>query len=209
MITITVPYLSISEPVNNTEIDLGAKHRIDNLLWSETGYKPDVSFSMGYTDDSIFLKYFVAEQYVKAEYQRINDPVYKDSCVEFFIGFGDNGSYYNFEFNNIGTALVGYGAGKQNRTDLKVADIARIKTWYSIPKAANNSDNTKWELLIQIPFDVFVYEHITSLTGQAARANFYKCGDDLPVPHFMSWSNINHPEPNFHLPQFFGKIIFG
>ena len=35
-----------------------------------------------------------------------------------------------------------------------------------------------------------------------AKANFYKCGDKLPVPHFLSWKPINVPAPDFHLPCF-------
>ena len=45
--------------------------------------------------------------------------------------------------------------------------------------------------------------------GTTLRANVYKCGDDLPVPHFISWSPIHTPEPSFHQPTFFGEIILG
>ena len=31
--------------------------------------------------------------------------------------------------------------------------------------------------------------------GTTLRANVYKCGDDLPVPHFISWSPIHPPSP--------------
>ncbi len=41
-----------------------------------------------------------------------------------------------------------------------------------------------------------------------ARANFYKCGDKQHTPHFLSWNKIDLPEPCFHCPEFFGKILF-
>jgi hypothetical protein len=37
-------------------------------------------------------------------------------------------------------------------------------------------------------------------------ANFYKCGDETPEPHFLSWNPIDLPKPNFHVPQFFGQL---
>ena len=36
--------------------------------------------------------------------------------------------------------------------------------------------------------------------------NFYKCADETMNPHFVSWSPIDLPEPNFHCPEFFGEI---
>lgn len=68
--------------------------------------------------------------------------------------------------------------------------------------------NVAWTLTLIIPKDVFVYHQLASLHGQAGRANFYKCGDLLTDPHFTAWSNIRSPEPNFHLPEFFGAIQF-
>jgi hypothetical protein len=40
------------------------------------------------------------------------------------------------------------------------------------------------------------------------RGNFYKCADDTEMPHFVSWSPIHLPTPNFHCPDFFGEIYF-
>lgn len=39
-------------------------------------------------------------------------------------------------------------------------------------------------------------------------ANFYKCGDKLQTPHFLSWNPINLEKPNFHCPEFFGTLNF-
>jgi len=30
----------------------------------------------------------------------------------------------------------------------------------------------------------------------------------LDEPHYLAWSNIIAPEPNFHLPQYFGTLYF-
>ncbi|MFA5695554.1 MAG: carbohydrate-binding family 9-like protein, partial [Proteiniphilum sp.] len=45
-----------------------------------------------------------------------------------------------------------------------------------------------------------------SLSRQQIRANFYKCGDETAEPHYISWSPIDLPAPDFHAPQFFGLL---
>lgn len=181
---------------------------IDTLLWSDTGYKPSVSFQIVYTDSSILLKYKVAEAGFKADYHQPNEPVYEDSCVEFFIAFNNEKNYYNLEFNAIGTVLIGFGDSRVDRLEIAPSVISQIKTYHSI---TTDSDTglTNWKLLLDIPFSVFTQHQLNTLNGVACKGNFYKCGDGLPQPHFLSWNPIDHPTPNFHLSRFFGDILFG
>lgn len=51
-------------------------------------------------------------------YKTDGDPVYKDSCLEFFINFYPNmlsRGYLNFEMNAFGTLLVEYGVDNFQR----------------------------------------------------------------------------------------------
>lgn len=184
------------------------KHAIDNLLWSDTGYFPSVSFSIAHVDSNIALKYFVKEQHTKASYIAANDPVYKDSCVELFLGFGDDGSYYNLEFNALGTALVGFGKDRNGRAAIPDDKVSGIKSLSNINWAQDGAGFNTWELTLLVPFDVFIYHDIKTLNGVTCQANFFKCGDELPEPHFLSWNNIDSPVPDFHLSKFFGTIKF-
>ena len=65
-----------------------------------------------------------------------------------------------------------------------------------------------WEVALVIPYSAFFMHNITSLDGKAIRANFYKCGDKLQTPHFLSWNPIDLEKPNFHCPEFFGMLRF-
>lgn len=173
--------------------------------WKEYYYVPKVGFKIAYTDESILLYYEVFEKHIRAAYLHSNEPVYRDSCVEFFISF-DGGNYYNFEFNCIGTVLLGYGTEQVDNRELaspdEISNIYRDTNIYSAPHGV------KWDLTANIPFKMFKEAGISSLKGKECSANFYKCGDDLPIPHFLSWSAIDHPKPNFHLPAFFGTLRF-
>ncbi|MEO7213870.1 carbohydrate-binding family 9-like protein [Mucilaginibacter sp.] len=181
---------------------------LDSAPWHQAGHLPQASFSLAHNQQGIYLKYKVSEQHVLTRYKNINDPVYKDSCVEFFIAFGDDKNYYNFEFNSLGTALCGYGGSKTDRFDLPVDIAATINTLSTtIPQDAETG-LYNWELTLFFPFSVFVHHNKLDLKEQACRVNFYKCGDDLPEPHFLSWVPIEHPYPEFHLPEQFGSVVF-
>lgn len=189
----------------SSAIDKLEKHSLEFAPWAAYTYKPEVAFAIAHSNDCIFLKYFVNEKFIKAAAGNINGAVWQDACVEFFISFDETG-YYNLEFNCIGTALAGFGKGKKKRERIVEDLIRKIKYVACIRNAT--FDTVHWELTVAIPVSVFVHHSITSLKGMACKANFYKCGDGLPQPHFLAWSNIEAPLPDFHLPQFFGEIVF-
>lgn len=185
-------------------------HRIDKVNWPD-GYPaaPKVSLRIAHNGTEIFLKYAVEEQYTMALVEQDNGRVWTDSCVEFFIAFDQTG-YYNFEFTCIGKALLHFnvpGSESEHAPVGLMESIGRLGSLGSEPFAERTGDN-RWTLTVVIPVGSFFRHGIVSLKGVEARANFYKCGDDLSVPHFLSWSPIEFPKPNFHLPAFFGKIKF-
>lgn len=182
------------------------KHAINHVPWPAYPYKPEVHFSIAYNETCIFLKYYVQEHFVRAANGAVHAPVYQDSCVEFFILFDDQG-YYNLEFNCIGTCLAGFGKQREGRKLLPEERIKKIQ--YQSLIRSENGPAIYWELTVVIPLTVFMHHSLASLRGKESRANFYKCGDLLPNPHFLTWSPIQSAAPDFHLPECFGLVIFG
>lgn len=211
--TMTVLKIPYAERVSANKLEMASLfdqlpyHMIDQVSWNTFPYKPEAFFKIAYTHEAILLHYEVKEKYLRINSFQSNDPVYEDSCVEFFISFKD-GLYYNFEFNAIGVGLIGYGTSeKSSRERLSNSVIERVKSFSEIATNVER-EGVNWKLSLYIPFEVFDRDHIESLKGIKATANFYKCGDLLPEPHFVSWKPIQAPEPNFHLPDFFGEIEF-
>jgi len=206
--TSTVKESSTPEKVSKM-LDTMERHAISNAPWPEFPYKPEADFAIAYNDSHILLKYYVKENAIEASYHRINDPVYKDTCVEFFIAFDDEDSYYNLEFNCAGTCLMGFGTGRGARKLLPASVIKNIKHQSLIQTKENTADGSiYWELTLLIPFSVFHHHYFISLKNQNCRVNFYKCGDDLPQPHFLCWNPIEIPAPDFHRPDFFAPAQF-
>lgn len=212
MKSLSVPFITDAgkdTPVDEVSLILNGFGRsaIESVSWPAFSYKPDTSFVLAYAADCFFLKYYVKEDALQAAHHHLNDPVYKDSCVEFFISFGKERDYYNLEFNCLGSCSVAYGPGRQGRKSLpgNLTDKIQSGTWI---KSGDTRNGIYWELTLVIPFEVFLHHQPLSLDGVECRANFYKCGDDLPVPHFLSWNKIEAEEPDFHKPEFFGSLYF-
>jgi hypothetical protein len=205
-----IPYLIIQDnsngfPESSKFLDSLKPEKIEVISWAGYSYQPDVSFAIAHNGEAIFLKYYVTEKETKTVYSEINDPVYRDSCVEFFISFDSGLSYYNLEFNSNGVCLAGYGSGRENRKLLPASIISQIDC--STHKHPSTEDNY-WELCLRIPITVFCFDELSNFTAKSFHGNFYKCGDDLADPHFVAWNKIISDEPDFHLPEYFGKLTF-
>jgi hypothetical protein len=194
----------------STNLDGLRKNNIDLLNWKDFDYKPEVAFSIGYTDYEIMLKYYIGEEYFKAEKTESNQMVCEDSCVEFFTSPGNDGIYYNIEFNGIGTCLLGTGTSRETSKRADPWIIAGIRRMTSVGEEPVKEKRGKfnWTITIAIPLNVFFHHKITALKGKSFRANFYKCGDKLTVPHYVTWSPVRTPKPDFHRPEFFGMLRF-
>lgn len=180
-------------------------------------HRPKTIFRLSYSDNGISGIFFVEDRYVRCVHSGYMAPVYKDSCVEFFVRpYGSKG-YFNFEFNCGGSMLCSY-ITDQTRTPegfkefvpLSEKDLQSVQIFHSLPGIITEeiTDPVTWILEFFIPFEVLekYAGKFGNLSGQIWTANFQKCGDSTSHPHWASWQPL--PELNFHLPDSFGKITF-
>ncbi|SDJ05208.1 Carbohydrate-binding family 9 [Pedobacter sp. ok626] len=194
----------------STLLDALPKNQIAHQPWPEFYTPIQANFTIAHSNDAIWLKYEVHEDTIKVATSELNGVVHKDNCVEFFVSFGTDKSYYNIEVNCVGICLIAYGKERSNRDFLPKELVKMIKTHAVIKTAAENSKRKYvWEITLMIPIVVFGYSNLKTLSQQTGFGNFFKCGDDLPQPHFCSWNEIEAEAPNFHLPEFFGSLAFG
>lgn len=171
---------------------------------------PKVSFKIAHNGNYLFIQFFVEENEVLAKTTEDNGPVWTDSCVEFFISFNNSPQYYNAEFSCIGKALLGYRKDRNSASHADPAIMKTIKRYSSLGTEPfdKKQGDFKWNMLVAIPVSAYWKSDLKSFSGIKARANFYKCGDDLTTPHYLSWNPIKTEKPNFHVPQFFGELNF-
>lgn len=187
-----------------------AFHAIGQVNWETYPYCPKVRFRIAHTDSAILINYQVEEQSVRAKYGEDNDSVWTDSCAEFFVIPANDDIYYNIESNCIGTVLVGAGKDRNDRERAPQPLMDGIERWASLGNTpfGERIGQCCWELSLIIPYSVFFKHHITSMDGITVKGNFYKCGDELQTPHFVSWNKIEVEKPDFHRPDFFGTLFF-
>lgn len=180
---------------------------LDCVNWSEFPYAPSVNFRMACSDKAIAVMFEVEENHIRAAAMENNGPVWEDSCVEFFIMTPDGKHYVNFEMNCVGTFL---GALRTSRHDPAHFDEEKLNTarhFTSLPHEPIDSraEGQSWWAIEVIPFELIGYKEKPA----SLRANLYKCGDKCDNVHFLSWSPIGLPSPDFHCPDFFGEIVLG
>lgn len=181
---------------------------VNTVNWSEYPYCPDVEFRIAHTQDALLLHYKVKEASVRAVAGKDNGPVWEDACVEFFSIPAEDGVYYNMECNCVGRLLIGAGKERTGRQHAPQEVLDKVQRWSSLGREdfEERVGECNWEVALVIPYSAFFLHRITSLDGKTIRANFYKCGDKLRTPHFLSWNPIGLKSPNFHCPEFFGTL---
>jgi hypothetical protein len=184
---------------------------VSHVNWPEAfPYKPKVEFAAAHTGDALLLHYRVEEQSVRAVACQDHEHIWEDACAEFFIMPAADGIYYNIECNCTGKLLVAAGKDRHERTPAPMKTMQSIDRWASLGTEPfdTRTEPTKWELALRLPVSTFFLHRLDSFEGLRATGNVYKCGDCLPVPHFISWNPIQTENPDFHRPEFFGQMLF-
>lgn len=185
------------------KLNLFASAKISELPWEKDfPYCPDVTLYIAHTTDALLLRFDVEEDNIKALCVSSNGPVWEDSCVEFFVRTPKSPFYYNFETNCIGTGLASKRLSRESCRHFSPAMMDQVKRKSSLPHTQINTGKGRWTLELTVPFKVLD----CGQKPEMLLANFYKCGDKTEHPHFVAWSPIDNPKPNFHLPEFFGQL---
>jgi hypothetical protein len=192
---------------------------VDKFHPQSSNHHPKTEAKLLYDEKNLYVIFRVEDHYVKAVYPQYQDPVYNDSCVEFFVMPDQMKGYFNFEINCIGTMLLYY---IENPT--RIADgfekydlvpqelVSQMTIFHSIAGKGKVEIETpiEWYIEYNIPFSLFeaYLGHLNRREGTIWKGNFYKCGDQTSHPHWASWSPIGK-HLNFHQPDYFGSLEFG
>lgn len=182
-----------------------------------SGHFPRTRFKLLYSDSGISGIFLVNDRYVKCSHRGFSVPVYKDSCVEFFVKPASKKGYFNFEFNCGGSILCSYITDHKRTPDgfkesvpLSQEDLQLVRIFHSLPEIIDEEikESVEWVLEFFIPFSLIekYCGFLGALPGNVWMANFQKCGDETSHPHWISWKPL--PELNFHLPECFGELKF-
>lgn len=207
------PGLKIDGDWNKSEWKKVKEIPINNYMGELPAFRPVVKAKMMYDDANLYLIFRVEDRHVRIQMQKFNESVSTDACVEFFFSPETEFPlrYFNLEINAGGTALMAYHIDGV-RKNLTEKDFESVEIAHSLPKKLDQeiSEPVTWTLEYKLPLEMLKkFSNITMpKKGVTWRANFFKTSSKSSNPHYITWSPVNNPVPQFHLPQFFGTIKF-
>ena len=188
---------------------------LENHMGDPPEHKPEVQAKVAYEEQAIYVIFQVKDRYVRCVTEQYQGSVYKDSCVEFFFTPAPDVSkgYFNLEMNCIGTALFKFhDALKDSLIEIPLSDFAKVKVAHSIPSIVEPEIKVPltWTVEYSIPFSMLdkYFDVAKPAPGVQWKANFYKIANDSSHPHWLTWSVVDLPQPDFHQPKYFGTLTF-
>lgn len=186
--------------IDSPEWDKAETGFIKQVMWNESyAPLPETSFKLLYSEAGISVLMHTNEKNLKCVSKLTNDPIWEDSCMEFFFKPSNyDKRYLNFEVNPDGIMHIGIGS---NRYDRILIDDDR-----SILDIESDAKDGNWTIKYFIPkeFILKFFEKISPV----CRGNFYKCADKDEGKHLGYWAEVETETPDFHVPDFFEKLKF-
>ena len=181
----TIPALSICE-----------------VAWDKAAEGVEAWAQLCYNSQNLYVKLSAKEKDIVANRTEPLDFPNFDSCLEFFVSpVEDDSRYFNFECNPNGLMYQGMGHD--------VSDLVRFIPLYPniFPKVERTEDGWNVTYAITEKYITQFFTDFSFTSGRVLRGNFYKCGDDCPVPHYYSWNPVTIETPCFHYTADFGELI--
>lgn len=191
---------------------------IDQFSWSEGGFRPATTVWLLYDDEALYFRTWAEDRAISSRVTEHNGPTFEDSSVELFADPtpGEDSFYFNFEVNCCGFFKLAWQAddpaeqtGDRDMVPPDLAEEVRVGTTVEGPTREPRPGDESWELRAAIPFAVL--EALTGVgmdvgPGTEWRGNCYRSG--VPDEQKASWNPIDLPEPVYHSPEYFGRLVF-
>ncbi len=193
-----------------------APERICRYMGEKPAHFPQAEVKIAYDEAALYLIFRVQDRYVRAVTAECQGAVCQDSCVEFFFTPCADVSqgYFNVEVNCGGTVLFNFQRARQKDVvEIPEAECRKLSIAHSMPRIVDPEIATPvtWMVEYRVPIEIlkkYCPAAVSPTAGTVWRANFYKCGDNTSHPHWLTWSRVDFPRPQFHLPECFGVLKF-
>ena len=213
MKSLRIPLLqNLEEQDLDTAMELGGEtFRVDCVNWpSEFPYAPFCAGRIARTEDSLVVDFRVSGLDLRVQNLSDRGRVWEDSACESFVQVPGSEEYFNFEVNAAGRLVAARGTGRDGRVPLDESafgQIVRISSVDGLPAVNEPIDYEglwNWRAMLVIPFEVIGLD--SSALPVTLRGNIYKCADLTAHPHYVTWSPVLTPSPDYHRPEFFGEF---
>ena len=181
--------------------------------WHKGGKQEQTVAKMLWDETHLYVAFICEDAHIWAVHTQRDSPVWRDDTVEVFTAPNPDRpqAYFNFEMNAIGIFLDRFqpsGPGSRGDGEWN-AEGVRAKT--SIVGTLNDDrdEDSYWILEAAIPFRNFaeVAKNTPPCPGDVWHLNLNRLGGNTNPQH-SQWSASRTPQPAFHAPEDFGRVIF-
>lgn len=195
-------YEAVYMPADNICWDNVAKEELLCQPWHTVAHIR-TWFQLCWNEQGLHIRMQSIEKNILCRFDGLLDSVCRDSCMEFFFSPQPDGRYINIEINPNGALYAGICFNRNQYTRLVRTDMQNVLQLHTFTA----EDGWGIEYTVPLSFLSLFYPDLTLYAGKQMRANFYKCGDDTITPHYITWSPVGTPDPDYHQPAYFGKLI--
>ncbi len=180
--------------------------------WYHHGVKEQTIAKMLWDDDNLYIAFHCLDRHISADVLMRHGPVSLDDSAEVFLSpnIEKPRNYYGFEINAIGTMLNFIRADWYKGPFFSEPQGVRHRTtFHGWPAKHDSPDDSFWVLELAIPWKNFAHDapHTPPREGDRWRLNLNRAGGQTNA-QFSTWSPVNTPQPNFHVPDAFGTVRF-
>jgi hypothetical protein len=207
-LTGAAPPASFWEPAEVAQIDwyhaAGSDHR------------PEVSVRLLYDNSALWTRFFVTDKYVRCLHTGFQEPVYQDSCCEFFLEPATTTGYFNIEINAVGALLISHITDPRRTADslagqqlLGNAVNNALTRWTTLEGVIDPEipGPITYEVVYSLPYALLGEGVAVPVAGDTWKGNFYKCSENSSHPHWGAWAPIGE-KLDYHQPDKFGMLEF-
>ena len=159
----------------------------------------------------LYLGWYCADSKIVSTYEKRDDPIYKEECIEFFVDpQGTGKQYYEINVsprNVIFDALISFEEVGKFTGDAKWTTEGMLTAVREIRgKAAGELFG--WKVEEAIPFTALSQlAKRAPKRGETWRVNCYRIERE-PYLEYLAWSPTLTEKENYHVPARFGRLQF-
>ncbi|WP_254274506.1 carbohydrate-binding family 9-like protein [Haloarcula marina] len=208
---------------------------VDQFNWHNSGPKPLTTARLLYDDEALYAQFQVEDEHITSVVTELNGPTFEDSSVELFADprpntdsntSGDEGGggdadqrsrYFNFEANCCGVFKLAWQEEDWQKRAIgrdlispELADQIDVATSVDGPTREARPTDDGWWLAARIPFVALsglTGVDINPESGTVWCGNVYRSGVERDAMK-ATWNPMPTPEPDYHSPEFFGRLRF-
>ncbi len=181
--------------------------------WNEQkGAKQKTTARLLWDDQYLYISYECEDSDITAQYEKRDDPTYKDDAVEAFINPNpaQTDVYIGLEMNARAVLYDYVYFGSRYLLKRLNLEGVQLATQINGTINARGDKDQGWSLEVAIPFTEFdgINKGLTPKAGDTWTINLNRWDGVEPERRHSLWSDSGHIAPNPHNAKRFGNMVF-